>query len=86
VALLLTLLRYHMNRFSRAGILFVVINLLFFILAAYVWGSSLKFVAAITFSYYISLSALHHYLNKDFKWGLVLEYAILTGIILILLY
>lgn len=85
-ALLLTLLRYHMNHFSRAGLLFVISNLVFFFIAAYIWGSSLKFVAAITFSYYISLSALHHYLNKDFKWGLVLEYAILTGIILILLY
>jgi hypothetical protein len=85
-ALLLTLLRYHMNHFSKAGILFVVLNLSFFFLSAYIWGNSLKFVAAITFSYYISLSALHHYLNKDFKWALVLEYAILTGIILILLY
>lgn len=86
VALILTLLRYHMNHFSKAGILFIAINLAFFFVAAYVWGNSLKFVAALTFSYYISLSALHHYLNKDFKWALVLEYAILTGIILILLY
>jgi hypothetical protein len=86
LSLALTLLRYHLENPSKISLIFIAINLGFFLGAAYLFTTSLKFVAAVSFGYYISLSMLHHFLSKDFKWSLALEYAILTGIILLLLY
>lgn len=86
LSLALTLMRYHLDNPSKITLIFISINLVFFLSAAYLFTTSLKFVAAVSFGYYLSLSMLHHFLSKDFKWSLAAEYAILTGIILILLY
>lgn len=86
LSVVLTSIRYHQHYLSVINLLLILFNISMFFLGSYFFGTSIKFVLLITYSYYISLSVLEHYLNREFKWALVVEYAILTGIILVLMY
>lgn len=85
LALIFTLMRYNILHFNKINLAFVLVNILFFVLGVVFWGISLRLALLVTYSYYLTLSLLHHYLNADFKWGVVFEYAILSSIILLLI-
>lgn len=84
-ALFFTLIRYGILHFNKINLAYFLINILFFVAGILLWGVSLRLALMVTYGYYLTLSLLHHYLNADFKWGVVFEYVILTSIIVLLI-
>lgn len=85
LALVFTLMRYNILHFNKVNLAFVLVNIMFFVIGVVFWGISLKLALLVTYGYYLTLSLLHHYLNADFKWGVIFEYVILSSILVLLI-